>query len=669
MFPLYFHRFAPYFAFLVLIVLFSILYIRMEQPLYYFDYGFYWRLFGTFNAHIAEGDWVKAALTAIKNDDYSPSPIIPLYPLYAIFGASREVYIAGIAVFYLFPTAIIAALLSRWLGTRATLVPLFLAIIYTPFWVPTLRGLPDIVGCIFLGIATWLLFASDFLRRRAFLVSILLGIVIWIPFLFRRWYAYSILSFFITSYALGLFHTWKIDRAWGALRLTGSMFLAGSVSILLIYLFQKNLAIRAITTDYSTLYDAYQVSFLTHASLFYSRTGLFIISLILIGLIFVAPENRIRLAFFFITPTLTIVIFSTTQFLGPQHYLPVAFWYFPIYAFAFCKAFQSNLFDRIMPLKFLLFAFPILIFSTGATGITNRYVLADSVLGQYSFAPLHIENFDQYERLTADIEQLAQNGKRVAVFASSEQLSYSLLTAINPAIAPTVLETPQRDRDGVVMLSALSADFAVWSTPNQTHLAPGSQTIVTLPNEMLREGRGFGAAFGEVVQEYTLAGGMKAVLAKRTRPITIAEMEGFLAELFAARPDMKSLIQNSMEVSFDNRTDVLGDVYGTVSVVDDKTLYMHPGATSPTSTAIPFIGKRPIAIDLSISASALETCPEADGVEATMRVDDIQSQNVIVLPGGSPITMAVPQGAKRVELAVQKRSTPLCDSLTATFRF
>jgi hypothetical protein len=669
MFPLNFNRISAYFVFPVLIVLFSILYVRMEQPLYYFDYGFYWRLFGTFNAHIAEGDWVKAALTAIKNDDYSPSPIIPLYPLYAIFGASREVYIAGIAAFYLFPTAVIAALLSRWLGTRATIVPLFLAILYTPFWVPTLRGLPDIVGCIFLGLASWLIFASDFLRRRAFVVSILLGIIIWIPFLFRRWYAYSILSFFITSYALGLLHTWKIDRTKGILRLTGSMFLAGSVSILLIYIFQKNLAIRAITTDYSTLYDAYQVSFLTHVSLFYSRTGLFIISMIVIGAIFVAPENRTKMAFFFITPTLTIVIFSTTQFLGPQHYLPVAFWYFPIYAFAFCKLMRSSLFKKIVSLKALIFLFPIAIFATGVTGITDRNVLADSVLGQYSFAPLHIENFDQYERLTADIERLAQKGKRVAVFASSEQLSYSLLTAINPAIAPAVLETPQRDRDGVVMLSALSADFAVWSTPNQTHLAPGSQTIVTLPNEMLREGRGFGAAFGEVVQEYTLAGGMKAVLAKRTRPITIAEMEGFLAELFAARPDMKSLVQNSMGVSFDNRTDALGDVYGTVSVVDGKTLYMHPGANSPTSTVIPFIGQRPVGVDLSISAAALETCPEADGVEVTMRVDEIAPQKAIVLPGGSPIIMAVPDGAKRVELAVQKRATPLCDSLTATFRF
>lgn len=661
-----------HFLLITLILFFTVVYVHLEQKLYYFDYGYYWRLFGTFGNVISDGNWVIDALHQIRSDDYSPAPIIPLYPFYEFFGSSRTVYIYGVSVLYLFPTALIAAQISRKLGVNSYFIVTILSLLYTPFWVPTLRGLPDIIGCIFLGLSTWLLFSSDFLRRRALWSGLLLGILIWLPFLFRRWYAYSILAFFLTAYAIGLFHNCKTDRAWGAVRFSSVMFLAGIVSLLLVFLFQKDLAYRAITTDYSTLYDAYQVTFGTHVALFYARTGVFVLAMIIAGLVMCTSEYRLRLLFCFFASTLTIIIFSRTQFLGPQHYLPVAFWYFPIYAVGILKIIGFR--KKYEVLDYSILILPVMVFFAGLTGVTDvsrathRSIIAENLLGQYSFQPLRIENFKNYEKLTADIERLTHQGDQVAVFASSEQLSYSLLTAINPAIAPVILETPQRDRDGIVMLSALNADFVVWSSPDQTHLAPGSQTIVTLPNEMLRENRGFGSAFNEV-GEYALAGGIKAFLAKRTRPVTVAEMEAFLGEFFIARPDMKSIIQHSMRTSFENRTDVLGDVYGTVSLADDNTIYMHPGVDKPTSTIIPFIGERPASIDLSIPATALETCPTADGVEATVHIDDMALPDATILPGGTPIRIVVPAGAKKVGISIQKRSTPLCDGFTAAFKF
>src|SRR6185437_9076897 len=169
----------------------------------------------------------------------------------------------------------------------------------------------------------------------------------------------------------------------------------------------------------------------------------------------------------------------------------------------------------------------------------------------------------------------------------------------------------------------LRSDYAVAAMPPQTSMAPSSQVNITLPGEMLLEKRGFGSAF-EKVASYKLANGVTAYLLHRQRPVTLTEMKSLLTDLENHYPTWKPIYDASMAISFATRETRLGDVWGTVSVVPSNayyrnpsnTLYMAPGATTPTSVDIPIggaTGERPRAVEVSISKDVFESCPNADG--------------------------------------------------------
>jgi hypothetical protein len=645
------------------------LYVTYEQPLYFFDYGLYWGIFSQFSHKISEGEWVAEALRSISTDDYNVAAAIPLYVFFNFLGDSREVYIFGVAILYLIPTAVIAALIANQIGIKAPKTTILLALLYVPFWEPTLRGLPDIVGCIFLGLATLLILRCSRGRSAPISLFFLLGVLTWLPFLFRRWYAYSIIIFYLASYLLVVLPILCSRDFANAVRFTLSMALAGLVTLSLVLIFQYDLVERIISTDYGTLYEAYHVSTYDNFLIFYNRTGFLFLCITAFGLVSIEKKYRPPAVFLAVTAFLTEVFFSMTQYIGPHHYLPIALWLFPLYAAGLLRVGKTlGAAVNLKPATFIL-PVPVLIFGISISGAAHLSPWAKDLFGATNIAPLHIENFANYQSLTADIKRTSPAGGHVAVFASSDKLSFSLLSAIDPSIANIILVTPQRDRDGIVMLEALDADLAVWTTPTQIHLAPGSQTIVTLPNEMLRDGRGFGAAFGEVVGAYELANGIRAVLAKRTRPVTTSEKRDFLNELLTIRPDMRPLIVRTMSLAFGDRIDVLGDTYGTVSAINESSLYLHPGVNSPTRTTLTITGEQVASVDLGIGAMSTDECAGADGVEATVRVDGALVQRVTVGPGAPAVSLAVPDHAQSLEIEVASRSNPTCDQVTATFHF
>ena len=104
-------------AFIPLISLFCWKYVSLEDPVYPFDFGAYWRFFQRYGAMIATNpEWWRTAFSEIWNNDYNPSAVIPLYPVYRAFGDGRTAYIIAIAVLYLLPTAVIAAYVATWGG-------------------------------------------------------------------------------------------------------------------------------------------------------------------------------------------------------------------------------------------------------------------------------------------------------------------------------------------------------------------------------------------------------------------------------------------------------------------------------------------------------------------------------------------------------------------------
>src|SRR5690606_16042853 len=101
----------------------------------------------------APAEWLHQVLRQVRQADYNPLPMVPLTPVYLLMGSSRPVYISALVALYLVPVCFMFAYLARRLAdarlsSQAAWLALGVALLYVPFWRPTLRGLPDIVGLV-----------------------------------------------------------------------------------------------------------------------------------------------------------------------------------------------------------------------------------------------------------------------------------------------------------------------------------------------------------------------------------------------------------------------------------------------------------------------------------------------------------------------------------------
>ncbi|TSE12981.1 hypothetical protein C1D09_006170, partial [Mesorhizobium intechi] len=133
----------------------SAAYINLEESVYYWDFAAYFNMFNRQGALLAVSpfEWLSQLGTSIATEDYGVAILVPLMPFHLVFGGSRLSFIAGIVAVYLVPTVLLMGRISYQQAVSATPSRSWIALwiaafLYTPFWAPTLRGMPDVAGCL-----------------------------------------------------------------------------------------------------------------------------------------------------------------------------------------------------------------------------------------------------------------------------------------------------------------------------------------------------------------------------------------------------------------------------------------------------------------------------------------------------------------------------------------
>jgi hypothetical protein len=188
-------------------------FVASENQAYTWDSRFYWVVWNEYTGllHDSFSQWLGNIKSSVYSTDYNSLPIIALIPFNYLPIGNREAYILGVYILYLLPFAYIAMrLFAVAAGVDKKYQPyvfVFLAS-FIPFITPTLRGYPDIIGMIPLSLCCLILFKVNILNYRGYrfvLLAIAVGVLLWLPFAFRRWYAYSVVSLFITLPFLNTF--------------------------------------------------------------------------------------------------------------------------------------------------------------------------------------------------------------------------------------------------------------------------------------------------------------------------------------------------------------------------------------------------------------------------------------------------------------------------------
>lgn len=302
-------------------IIVALIYSHSEKTFYAGDFA---PVYYHNNTQLVVNAWRQSPIQAVVEiwqslgRDHSQLFIIPLLPLLLILGDSRVNFILSVGVVYLFPLSLVlGAIAPRLIISKnpqfTFWLTAFVSLLVPATWLPTLRGYPDAGGMLAISGAIFLMLSSLNLRRLTrFLTSshqelgrdlyrqsldqdldqelnqdldkqdfydreiskpllnqisggkvVIIGFLLGFAMLFRRHFAYADLAFIggIVVQGLGAIFVSQKRLLPQLLLLGGKLTLLCSIAFLTLIVPAQEFTIRALTTDFRSLYAAWSLPF------------------------------------------------------------------------------------------------------------------------------------------------------------------------------------------------------------------------------------------------------------------------------------------------------------------------------------------------------------------------------------------------------------------------
>ena len=663
---------------LVFICLQVFFYLKSEQPIYYWDYKSYWMMWQEYALLLSQdfGVWLKQIVHAVRYNDYNPLSIALLFPFHFLPFSARANYLLATSICYLLPVSLlVATVFRRFQGFQSGywfISILLLAVTYPLFWGTIFRGFPDIAGLIPVLLVILYVLRVDLSEKISLKSIFILGVLLWLPFGLRRWYAFTIVCLYLTL----PFFSLSISSLEQAKRLKKFAFVtlnfcgAGIVSVLLVVLFQYELLKTVLQTNYAHLYHAYNEGFLVSFRTILIYLGLYLLPVFAVGLCWAFSGKRSAaknfVIFCFVNLVVCFLLFAKTQTPGDQHVLPFSLWIFFISVFGLywiaekLKGFMAKKFFLIGTVLIAFFIHLITFYKiNGEIVLYNRF-------SPVKYYPLQFDNFDNYKKMAADIEAYTAAGEKVAVISAGRELNEDLiLTLTEERIKAQMAPQAQVDLMQGLVLERFQAKYVVVADPPTLHLAQG-QNVVSIPSQELLSGTGIGAAYKRLPDEYVLDNGKKGVVFEKMRPFTQQELTDFIDQFVAIYPEWEEIYAAPFVLSFVDAQITLGDnPWSTFQLQKDGSVLAHPDESKPVMVEWTFGDISQLMVQ-SVDISCRDLNHAADGVAVILKNEDGAYKRVEV-PYLEAVSFDVTEFAnKRGELIIEPNAYFTCDMVRIT---
>lgn len=628
-------RLFYYLILIIAAITLAFYYVAQEDNIYYWDYIGYWRAWQELSAQITAAPWhgLQLLQQSIHSSDYNTAPVFLLYPFSLIPLPSRSAYILSLVITYLLPVCLFVSCIARAFAANKTAIALFtftFALTFTPFWAPVLRGYPDISGLIPILLVVIYSMKHDLSGKFHFRDALSIGFLLWLPFLLRRWYAYTIVILYGTLPVFNYY--WHKNDNPGKHRLftiSKHIMVAGIISIAFACLFQGGLIHRIASTNYNDIYSAYYSPMSTNLAIFLNRIGYYFLPLPILGImaIFTAKkrESRIFAAFCLANLCLAFILFSRTQAPDMHHTLPFALW---------------TLFLAIIGIIHLLEIWPIRVFSRYALpfllalntiALCSALFIGQTLLFPRKNMPLQLTNIAEMQRLINTLDKLVGQEKTFAFLSSSYAMNYDMLRTFSGRKFGTrqleSLDVDLRDRFNAAILRA---DYLVVADPVQLHLKESGQRIVSIPVEALLQQQNIGKSFDRLPETFILDKDIKAYIYARNRPYQKAQLQDFFNKLYVHYPEWRQYYDTPLIYAYALADIQPGDVWGAFAAYNDGTIFAHPGENTPTR--IHWVLEN---ISHLYFTSINTNCNQADTIRITLSSATIAPQTYELSKGGT----------------------------------
>lgn len=537
---------------LVFVLIFVLRFVGQEKYIYFWDYSTYFGFFNELGAKFTQTPFkaLDSIFISIRKADYNISGVVPLLPFYFLFGSGRASYISSIAIIYVFPLIVFFPFFvektfnfkkpSTVFDRSLFYLALVIVIGFTPqLWAAVLLGYLDVVGVGIIFLILYFFFEKK-LSEHSLKKLILLGILLSLLIIVRRWYAYWVIGFFAAATFQIIFDVYASKERFNTLKTSlKNLVIIGLSAVILFFALATQIAVRMLTTDYKDIYSAYRNTgsdFQDFIGL-YNHFGLLTLAICFAGLILSLLKKDLRNygIFLFVLPAATFLLFTRTQSIDIHHY----YWVFSILVI-FAGIFVREIFSGIKSVRVKIGALLILLIVCLANFAIVFFPGAENILQPAAFAlpkiriyPKTRNDFQQIHLLLTELNKLTINSsKKIYVLSSSLSLNGSLLKNACFYFEPDLTELNKKilqshdvdKRDGFPF-HLLTADYVVVAEPYGYHLAPKDQKVIIIPAHEILYKKNFGQAYEKLPFEVILDDNRRVFIFQKSRKFDNRELE------------------------------------------------------------------------------------------------------------------------------------------------
>jgi hypothetical protein len=555
-----------------------IAYLSRERTIYFWNYAQYWTIC-RFWSVVLKGSLLDAAKTlwrSIRTDDYNLLPAVPIGTWMTLAGGSRMAYLLAIVNFYVAGVLVALRMLTRcFLGERerrigcwGDLVSAAWVLLVPAVWVPILRGFLDIGGVAIACFTLWLYFRSAD-RPLSLRASFLIGVLLACLYLFRRWYAFWVISFLASAGLDFAGILWRNRLANGpklgkAVRTALPLIVMSTTMVSLLMVLAWPLLYRVMTTNYSDIYSAYR----SEQNLRYNILlivihigGAFLLYILLgFGCLLAWPGTRRLSLFLAVQSFIIIYMFSSVQNFDFNHiylFMPA----FLLVANVFTIRLAGRLPYAWARAALLVPALAIGLVSLAASFVAPARPLLQASLGYwiptFTCDPLVRTDLREFARMLSILDDYLQTSDgRFYVLSSSRTLcgghflyaepSFSVRFRSRDRLTCEACDVDKRDGFPGPLLEA---DLVVVGVPIQCALRRDDQQVVVIPAESFLNRIDIGRAFEQLPEEFSLEQGVRVIFFRKVRPIAPGEIAALSERLRAVYPDRPFIYQPPRQVS------------------------------------------------------------------------------------------------------------------------
>lgn len=516
-----------YFLVIALIVnILAVIYITKSNFIYFWDDSTYWDISRKIAAGVFdEGGFWKNVYKSIGTQDYNYIAGLPSALLVKLFGESRLVYVLGLVNMYLIPSYIMIYLLAMKVSKAPKIATALTILLCPTMMFLAFNGFVDIGG-LFICLLCFNLYYTKDGKKDGIWRYIVIGLLLVLVMLWRRWYAFFVVSFVTAMIADCVLFKRKWYNA------AATVMVIGSVLVLCF----RDFVIQRLMNDYGNLYAGYKFSMMTDFKLITRYFGLIYIGMLAVCSVIAAVKRKEKRTFFmWVQIVVCLFMFVSTQTHGQQHlllYVPSLI----ILTLIIIKYITKEW--MLIGISLLAVIHSVNVYIPRKQPSNIQEIKSLSAMPSFSMLTVRRDDTDEILALKRKLDETVYTGDSLGVLASSFTLNEDILKNVEPSLGVKtmrdnyIVSLPQVDSRDVDLSALYNVNYVLAAFPAQTHLAPGSQTVIEEAVRSFGEYTDIATAYEEVEGSETVIGDITVKLFHRVRDERAIDIAAFKSRLY-----------------------------------------------------------------------------------------------------------------------------------------